>query len=168
MAKLSVIVMDNRRLLNLIIVVAAVIMLIGVYTTWMSVDIPGLADESLTGWEIYDDTEEPEDFDETCAKYAPLVTLIFAILLILVPIATMFISNTVAKIGSALAIPFSIVSLFFLIKTYMYIKDKIDEAGIFGDYIEIGFGLYLSMVGCIVAIVGGFIAIFVLKNDSKI
>ena len=62
--------MDNRRLLNLIIVVAAVIMLIGVFTTWMSVDIPGLVDESRTGWEIYDDSEEPEDFDETCAKYA--------------------------------------------------------------------------------------------------
>ncbi|MBE6527927.1 MAG: hypothetical protein E7Z64_01975 [Thermoplasmata archaeon] len=146
---------DKQRLVVFLIFGGALLMILGSTTTWIIE-----ASYGTSGWDIFYNFDDPDGFSEKCLKYAPLVTLIIGVLILIMPVVTIFFNNMIVRFVNLVSVPLSVVSLFMLIKARGEIVDILEGV----PDSSVGAGLYMAIVGCILVIIGAIVVFLVVRN----
>lgn len=160
------------NVLGIIGIIGALLMIIGVFLSWLdfSITIPVLGSESwsysgmdIFGTDIIGEGEYTVSFaDITGYYYVPIVALVCGILsLIMTIVPTVFNKGKIGKILGALALILAIVTV---VLSFLYYGDvsgyEISES-LFGISVNlsIGAGLWVVIAGSIITILGGILDI---------
>ena len=145
--------MQMKQIIGILAIIGAIIMMIGVFVSWMDVDIL-VGKESYSGWKFLTDFDA-DGFKDIMLKYAPLMCLIAGILTILIFIAN-FVSQLKVKYLPVISL---IVTILALIFTIIGLLDINDLGGLIGAVTKAGIGIYICIIGCILAIIAPIIAL---------
>ncbi len=145
----------NLNLLGIISIVGAIIVIVGVFMTWLATD---LLDYTISGWELY---TEWTDVLDTKYTFLPLADLIFGIIIIVMMIIPTFCNiDRFKKANNIIGLITVIAAVVMLIISGLFIIKDIDIWLItihMGNHLKIGF--WLTLVGTALIIVGGFMPI---------
>lgn len=155
--------------LGIIGIIGAILMIAGVFVSWLDVSMSGLGQtftESYSGIDIYSGniiSNLDIGFDDiTSYYYAPIVALACGIISIIATIvSTVYCKGNVGKVMGAIALILAIVAL---ILGFLYYGDvekyQFSESflGISAS-LTIGYGLWIVIAGAIITVIGGIIDI---------
>ncbi len=153
----------NVSIWTILLVIGGLLAFIGMFLDYvvMTIEVPFLGSETegLTGLDLLDTEDEYGAFSYV-AKF-PLVIGIVGILALLSGVLPMFVKGqdkvfTIA--GAVLAIVAVVLAIWFFVQGVgdgLFVDEWAQAA--FGDTLSAGVGLYLALVGSIVAAVGGIL-----------
>jgi len=119
-----------------------IIAIVGVFLPWVTASVLGVG-ISVSGWDAY----------STLGSYEPLIVLIVAIVTLLVAVLT---KGMIQKWGTTI---FGLITLILGAYYAMNVASVAGDAAQFvGVTVSVGYGLYLVIVGGIVALIGGIMA----------
>ena len=149
--------MRDTGYLGIIGIIGGILMIVGVFLNWIYVDVY-LTDIDLTGWEVFDEWR-----DTIGLKYAvvPLLALICGILVFIMMTACTF-DNKIKywKTNMVLCWATIILSVILIIYSILFATKEWDFRIVtirLYKYLDIGF--WMTMVGSIAALLGGFVPI---------
>lgn len=152
----------NINLLELVGILGAAVMVIGVFLTWGVVDITAvIGDRTMewSGWDIY----QHVDGISTDADYAPLIALVCGILALITAIVPMFLGNEkysdVFKILNLVVTVLGIIAVICMAVFYSGFVDSVGIEGMVMSSADVGGGFWLCMIGGIITVVGGILPI---------
>ena len=135
-------------------------MIIGVFVSWASIDLGSWGGtDSVSGWEIATD----DDGEMFSYNYAPLVALVCGIISLIAMIVPMVLPAK--NIGKMLGAVGLILAIVVLILTALFYSDFDNAMYGIGEYLDVGAGVWIVMVGSIITILGGIIDI--VKKPAK-
>lgn len=152
----------NLNLLGLIGLIGSIILIIGVFVDWGTLDFGSWGKVDLTGWDFYN--KEDGVVDGVDYTYVPLVALICGILSLLLMILPTFVNMDKYKmVNDILGIITLILALIVIICSILFYTQSLDF-GILGkhdftDVYDIGAGYWLTLAGAIITFIGGFMPI---------
>ena len=166
----GVITMETKDMnfLGIIAIVGALLMVIGVFLTWGTLDLSIFGSKALSGMDFFNKVNGV--VDGTKYTWVPLVALICGIIALLVMILpTFFNTEQFKQINNILGIVALVLSLLVIIFGILFITQSFDNGLTtykFGDVYKIGIGFWLTLVGAIITFIGGVMPI--LKNKGII
>ena len=150
--------MKNMNLLGIIALVGAVILIVGVFLTWLSVDT-GFGTETASGWKVYTDAKD-SDMKYT---FVPLVALICGIISLVLMIVPTFMNvdkfKQINVILGLIALILAIVVVIFGVLFYTQSWTVLGTTFKLTDIYKIGIGFWLVLIGGIITMVGGLMPI---------
>lgn len=146
--------------LGVIAIIGALLMIIGVFVSWVSIDL-GIwgGTESASGWEIATDDDE----GMFSYNYAPLIALVCGIISLIAKIVPMVLPAK--NIGKTLGAVGLILAIVALILTALFYSDLDNAMYGIGEYLDVGAGVWIVIVGSVITILGGIIDI--VKKPAK-
>lgn len=155
---------DKSNIVGIVGLIGAILLIIGVFLTWVDVSVSSLfggVSESYSGWDVYKNDDGL--FDDISYGYAPLVALITGILALITTIVPMFYKND--KIWKVLGAITLILGIVAVILGFLFNGDVSDgfDYGVVKASVDVGAGLWLSIAGAILLILGAIVDI-VKKN----
>ena len=139
--------------LGIIALVGALLMVVGVFLNWVEITgtILGFSStETMTGWDIINEEDAGEIFEYSFAPIAVLILGIVSLLFTIVPMVK------IGKAGKALGALSLLLAIIAVILCVLFLTDV--TSGVGGEYASLtssaGAGLYLSLVGGIVVVIG--------------
>ncbi len=135
--------MKNFNILGIIGIIGALLMIIGVFLSWVDFDLY-IVSESASGWELFTD----DDFDFVDYSYAPLVALVCGILSLVVTLVPTILGN-LGRILGLVAFILAIVSVAVSLLFYT------DFDAVLG--FSVGIGMWVCIAGGIITIIGGIL-----------
>lgn len=141
--------------LGIVALIGAILMIVGVFITWVDVEVVILGNGSYTGWQVYtDDTFADADY-----YYAPLVALIAGIVAFFTAVLPIVLKNATAnRILGIVSLILGIVALILMVLFYGTLNDLV----IFGykvGSVSAGTGLWMSLAGSVLLILGAILDI---------
>lgn len=146
--------MKNMNLLGIIAIIGAVILIVGVFLTWLSI-----GDATASGWKVYTDAKD------SGMKYTfvPLVALICGIIsLVLMIVPTFMNVDKFKQINVILGLIALILAIVVVICGILFYTQSWTAYGItvkLTDIYKIGIGFWLVLIGGIITMVGGLMPI---------
>ena len=140
--------------IGIIAVIGAVLMVVGVFLNWMDITTSVVGFEKTTsysGWEVFNNEDLAEGLEYS---FAPIVTLVLGILCLIFTIVPMARNGKAGKVLTALALLMSIVTVIMCILFYTDITSELDLEIVVSS-VSAGAGLWVSLVGSILVIIGG-------------
>jgi amino acid transporter len=146
--------MKNMNLLGIIAIIGAVILIVGVFLTWLSI-----GDATASGWKVYTDGSNG-DLKYT---YVPLLALICGIIsLVLMIVPTFMNVEKFKQINMILGIIALILAIVVVICGILFYTQSWTALGVtikLTDIYKIGIGFWLVLIGGIITMVGGLMPI---------
>lgn len=136
------------NVLGIIAIVGALLMIIGVFLSWIDISILGNV-EGSSGWEIATDSDGEIEY-----YYAPIVALVCGVISLIAMIFPMVMPAK--NIGKALGALGLILAIVTIIVTILFYND-LDTGTIFGISISIGAGVWVVIAGAVITIIGGIL-----------
>lgn len=151
----------NINLLELVGILGAIVMIVGVFLTWGTAEIStalGSGTMEWSGWDIYNHVDDiSTDYD-----YAPLVALVCGILALIAAIVPMFLSSdnygNIFKIMNLAVLIIGLVAVVCMALFYTNFVDSFNAAGVTGT-MTVGTGFWLCMIGGVITVIGGILPI---------
>ena len=147
------------NLMGLVGVLGAIILIVGVFLSWVDVTfsagIFGSETESFSGINIAD----YEHADELAYSYAPIIALAAGIISLIACALPIFMQNeTLNKVLGIVSLILAIVTIVIM---FLFMGEWTADATYegFGATIEVGIGFWLCMVGAIITALGGVLDI---------
>ena len=146
--------MKNMNLLGIIAIIGAVILIVGVFLTWLSI-----GDATASGWKVYTDAKD------SGMKYTfvPLVALICGIIsLVLMIVPTFMNVDKFKQINVILGLIALILAIVVVICGILFYTQSWTAFGVtikLTDIYKIGIGFWLVLIGGIITMVGGLMPI---------
>lgn len=143
--------------MGIIAIIGAVLLIVGVFATWISSDIGG----SMNGWDILTNKDDVQDTIKY--TYCPAIALICGIIsLVLMIIPTVMNTNKYRKLNDLLGIFTLILSIVVIIVGILWYTQTIDINVIvwstskkLTELFEVGVGFWLVIVGAVITAIGG-------------
>lgn len=156
---------EKKNLVGLLALLGAILLIVGVFLTWVDVSVSSLlggASESYSGWDVYKNDDGL--FDNISYGYAPLVALVTGILALITTIVPMFYKND--KVWKILGIITLILGIIAVVLGFLFEGDVSDgfDYGVVKASVDVGAGLWLSVAGAILLVLGGIVDI--IKKNS--
>lgn len=152
----------NINLLELVGILGAAVMIIGVFLTWGSIEISTAFGSDMmewTGWEIFNHVDDIS----TDADYAPIVALVCGILALISAIVPMFLSDdgysNIFKLMNLIVTVLGIIALVCMVMFYSGFVESSTVAGIITGTADVGTGFWLCIVGGAITVIGGLLPI---------
>ncbi len=149
--------MKSINLLGIIGIIGAIILVVGVFLNWLSIDVPLIGTKNFTGMDIYNNKDGV--FDSVNYKYVPLVALICGIIsLVLMIVPTVMNTEKFQMINNILGIVALIAALVVVVCGLLFYMQSWTVAGTtfkLTDVYKVGIGFWLVLVGGIITLVGG-------------
>ena len=146
--------MKNMNLLGIIAIIGAVILIVGVFLTWLSI-----GDATASGWKVYTDAKD-SDMKYT---FVPLVALICGIIsLVLMIVPTFMNVDKFKQINVILGLIALILAIVVVICGILFYTQSWTVLGVtvkLTDIYKIGIGFWLVLIGGIITMVGGLMPI---------
>lgn len=151
----------NLNLLGIIAIIGAVLLVVGVFMTWLSNDFA-----TYSGMNVFNN--EVNIKDAIGYGYCPILALICGIIsLVLMIVPTVMNVDKFKKINDILGIIALILSIVVIIVGLLWYTQTIDIVSIFGlkytakltELYTIGTGFWLTLVGAVITAVGGLMPI---------
>ena len=146
--------MKNMNLLGIIAIIGAVILIVGVFLTWLSI-----GDTTASGWKVYTDAKD-SDMKYT---FVPLVALICGIIsLVLMIVPTFMNVDKFKQINVILGLIALILAIVVVICGILFYTQSWTAFGVtikLTDIYKIGIGFWLVLIGGIITMVGGLMPI---------
>ena len=146
--------MKNMNLLGIIAIIGAVILIVGVFLTWLSI-----GDATASGWKVYTDAKD-SDMKYT---FVPLVALICGIIsLVLMIVPTFMNVDKFKQINVILGLIALILAIVVVICGILFYTQSWTAFGVtikLADIYKIGIGFWLVLIGGIITMVGGLMPI---------
>ncbi len=146
--------MKNMNLLGIIAIIGAVILIVGVFLTWLSI-----GDATASGWKVYTDAKD-SDMKYT---FVPLVALICGIIsLVLMIVPTFMNVDKFKQINVILGLIALILAIVVVICGILFYTQSWTAYGVtikLTDIYKIGIGFWLVLIGGIITMVGGLMPI---------
>ncbi|MBQ4368535.1 MAG: hypothetical protein II805_02030 [Candidatus Methanomethylophilus sp.] len=146
--------MKNMNLLGIIAIIGAVILIVGVFLTWLSI-----GDATASGWKVYTDAKD-SDLKYT---FVPLLALICGIIsLVLMIVPTFMNVDKFKQINVILGLIALILAIVVVICGILFYTQSWTAFGVtikLTDIYKIGIGFWLVLIGGIITMVGGLMPI---------
>ena len=146
--------MKNMNLLGIIAIIGAVILIVGVFLTWLSI-----GDATASGWKVYTDAKD-SDMKYT---FVPLLALICGIIsLVLMIVPTFMNVDKFKQINVILGLIALILAIVVVICGILFYTQSWTAFGVtikLTDIYKIGIGFWLVLIGGIITMVGGLMPI---------
>lgn len=150
---------SKGNILGIVALLGALLMIVGVFVAWVTVDITALnhtiSSTDYTGWSVYSD----EIFADAEYNYAPLVALIAGIVAFFTAVLPIVLKKP--AVNRALGIVSLILGIVALVLMVLFHgqMDSIDLIGLANFSISAGTGLWISLVGSVLLVIGAIIDI---------
>ncbi len=131
-------------------------MIVGIFLSWV-----GFVGHDMTGWDMLTDYDDPDGAKQVMLKYAAVPLLIAGILTLVIFITNFIDSVKMPKFVPMISLIVTILALIFSIGALLGIKDM-DDA-LLGS-LDYGAGIFLCLVGTILAIIGPILALIKREN----
>ena len=150
--------MKEMNLLGIIGIIGAIILVVGVFLTWLSITAFGVT-ETVSGWDVYKDGGDPVKY---C--FTPLLALICGIIAIVLMIVPTFMNvDKFKQINNILGIVVLILSILVVVFAILFWTQSIDMGlGVtmkLTDMYDMGIGFWLVLIGGIITMIGGLMPI---------
>lgn len=149
---------SNINPLGIIGIVGGILMIVGVFLAWAELNILGVSLGTISGWEIFTNSDVSSIVSYT---FLPLVALICGILAIVVMVIPTFANaDNLKKAANILGIITLIMSIVVIILAILFMTQSWDVLGksvSMMNYIQ--FGFWLTLIGAIIAAIGGIMPI---------
>lgn len=149
---------DKKNFVALIGFIGTLLMIIGVFLSFVELEALSIDIGSYTGWDVYSD----DMFANADYNYAGLVTLIAGILALITSLLPMIPKlnekPVIAQCLGALSFILSIIALILLFLFYGTLGD-ISVSGYSLASADAGIGLWLCIIGALILAVGGIVEI---------
>ena len=149
---------SNINILGIIGIVGAILMVVGVFLAWAEINILGVSLGTVTGWEIFSNSDAKEIVSYT---FVPLIALIGGILSIVLMILPTFASiDKYEKANKILGIIAIIIAIAVIIFGILFMTQSWDVLGStisMSSYVQYGF--WLTLIGAIITAIGGLMPI---------
>lgn len=147
------------NLLGLIGFIGTIILIVGVFLNWVTLDyniILTKGSESLTGWDIYGNADYKDLFEYS---YAPLVALVCGVISLITTLLPIVYQNEkVNKLLGIVTLILAVVAIVISTLFYTNVTDSISYLGMSAST-SVGLGFWLCLVGAIITAVGGILDI---------
>ena len=148
---------SKGNVLGIVALLGALLMIIGVFVAWVTVDVTALghivSSTDYTGWDVYSD----EMFEDAEYNYAPLVALVAGIVAFFTAVAPIALKNPgVNRFLGVLSLILGVVALVFMI-LFNGQMDSISIGGLASYGISAATGLWISLAGSVLLILGGIL-----------
>lgn len=157
--------MKRSYLIGIVGIVGALLMIIGVFLSWIdvSVTLPILGSEtsSASGWDIFSDG----DYADIAYNYAPVVALVCGILSLIATAVPTVAHGRYAKVLGIVVLILAVVSVILSFLYYSNLGEFDESIFGFGASLSAGAGVWVCVAGSIIAIIGGILDILVMKSD---
>ena len=158
----------DMNIMGIIGIIGAIILIVGVFLTWGTLDLGFLGEEKLTGMDFFNKADGV--LDDTKYTFVPLVALICGIISLVLMIVPTFmntekfqtINNILGIVALVLAAVVIIFGILFATQSFEYLN----VSHKFTYYYKLGIGYWLTLIGAIITFVGGIMPI--LKNKGII
>jgi len=162
----------DMNIMGIIGIIGAIILIVGVFLTWGTIEIPYGDDLKFTGMDFFNKVDGVHD--GTKYTFVPLVALICGIISLLLMVVPTFMNvekfQTVNNILGIVALVFALVviifGILFVTQTLEWKAFTITYTEKFTEIYKLGIGYWLTMIGAIITFVGGIMPI--LKNKGII
>lgn len=156
--------MQHNNIVGIVGLLGAVLLIIGVFLTWVELDVSSLfgsSSQSFSGMDVY--SNDDGYFDDISYGYAPLVALIAGIVALFTTIVPMFYRND--GVWKALGVVTLVLGIVTVILGFLFRGDVSDgfDIGVLKASVSVGAGLWVCIAGGILLIIGAIIDI-VKKN----
>lgn len=152
---------DKSNIVGIVALLGAILLIAGVFLTWVDVSFSSLivgTEQSYSGWEVYQN--EDGRFDDIGYGYAPLVALVAGILALITTIVPMFYQNdSVWRILGVVSLILGIVAVILGFLFNGDVSDGFSLGGLVSASIDVGTGLWISVAGGILLILGAVVDI---------
>ena len=161
----------DMNFLGIIAIIGAILMIIGVFLTWGTLDLIG-GSIKLSGMDFFNDANGVHD--GTKYTWVPLVALICGIISLLLMILPTFVNvEKFQKINNILGIVALVAALLVIIFGILFYTQELTwKVGAlsytekFTEVYKVGIGFWLTLIGAIITFIGGIMPI--LKNKGII
>lgn len=149
---------SKGNILGILALIGAILMIVGVFVTWVSFEASALGFSKVvdyTGWNVYSD----DMFSDTEYNYAPLVTLVAGVVAFFTAVLPIILKKpTVNRMLGVISLILGVVALVLMVLFYGQM-DGI-EIGEFASFsISAGMGLWISLVGAVLLVLGAIVDI---------
>ena len=146
---------SKGNILGILALIGAILMIVGVFISWVSLDIIILGSEDYSGWQVYSD----EMFSDAEYNYAPLVTLVAGIVAFFTAVLPIVLKKpAVNRALGVVSLILGIVALVLMVLFYGQM-DSIEIGGYTLASASAGTGLWISLVGAILLVLGAIVDI---------
>lgn len=149
---------SKGNILGIVALVGALLMIVGVFVTWVTMDITALGmtvSTDYTGWNVYSD----ERFSDAEYNYAPLVALIAGIVAFFTAILPIVLKKPTAnRLLGVISLILGVVALVLMILFHGQM-DSINLIDLASFTVSAGTGLWIAIAGSILLILGAIIDI---------
>lgn len=149
--------------LGIIGIIGAIIMIVGVFLSWINYNQPLLLTEiniSWTGLEVFNGDKNLSTYLDVKYTFVPLFALICGIIsLLLMILSTVMNNEKFENINNILGIVTLILSVIVVIFGILFLTQ---DMGTLARYASIKIGFWLSFIGGIITLIGG--AMPIVKN----
>ena len=151
----------NLNLLGIIAIIGAVLLVVGVFMTWLSNDFA-----TYSGWKVFNNEDGIKDAIKY--GYVPILALVCGIIsLVLMIVPTVMNVDKFKQINDILGIIALILAIVVIILGLLWYTQSIDVVSIFGlkytakltELYSVGTGFWLTIVGAVITAVGGLMPI---------
>ena len=158
----------DMNFLGIIAIVGALLMVIGVFLTWGTLDLAIFGSKALSGMDFFNKGDYV--LDGTKYTWVPLVSLICGIVALLAMILPTFfnteqfkqINNILGIVALVLALLIFIFGILFATQSFTYLGTSHS----FTYYYKLGIGYWFVIIGAVITFIGGIMPI--LKNKGII
>ncbi len=146
---------SKGNILGILALIGAILMIVGVFVSWVSLDIIILGSEDYSGWQVYSD----EMFSDAEYNYAPLITLVAGIVAFFTAVLPIVLKKpAVNRALGVVSLILGIVALVLMVLFYGQM-DSIEIGGYTLASASAGTGLWISLVGAILLVLGAIVDI---------
>ena len=146
---------SKGNILGILALIGAILMIVGVFISWVSLDIIILGSEDYSGWQVYSD----EMFSDAEYNYAPLITLVAGIVAFFTAVLPIVLKKpAVNRALGVVSLILGIVALVLMVLFYGQM-DSIEIGGYTLASASAGTGLWISLVGAILLVLGAIVDI---------
>jgi len=151
--------MQMKQIIGILAIIGAIIAIIGVFLPWetLSVVVAGYGDStSVSGWKFLTEFDA-DGIKDVLTKYAPVLCIIGGVLTLIIFIMNFIESVKINKYVPLISMIVMILALVFCIVAVIDIND--DTGSLLGVTVSIGYGLWICLIGVILAVITPIIAL---------
>jgi amino acid transporter len=158
--------MQKKQIIGILAIIGALIAIIGVFLPWETVKIVAAGygeTTSASGWDFVTDFDA-DGIKDVLTKYAPVLCIIGGILTLIIFLLNFVQSVKVNKYIPVISLIVMILALIFCIVAVIDINDN--TGSLLGVTVSIGYGLWICLIGVILAIISPIIAL--IKREDPV
>jgi len=158
--------MQKKQIIGILAIIGAIIAIIGVFLPWETVTavVAGYSEStSASGWKFLTEFDT-DGIKDVLTKYAPVLCIIGGALTLIIFIMNFVQTVKINKFVPLISMIVMILALIFCIVAVVNIND--DTGSLLGVTVSIGYGLWVCLIGVILAVISPIIAI--IKREDAV